>query len=111
MGTLLFKLTAWLGGGLFAMFGAWKVFLVGGFLAFLMVNVYNLVSEIILELLTFVSDQIAALTVPGSVGPIYQFTGLAGWFMVQFQVPQCVAFIVSVVLLKWTLRKIPFLRW
>jgi len=111
MGILWGRLVAWIAGGSFAMFGAWKVFIVGGFLAFLAVSLYSLFLYAVTDITGYMSTTLGAVSAPGGVASIGNFTGFIGWFASTMKLPQCLSFIVDVVLLKWTLRKIPFIKW
>ncbi|MBN2515950.1 MAG: hypothetical protein JXC33_07955 [Deltaproteobacteria bacterium] len=106
----LSRIVTWFGAAGFSLFGAWKIFFAGTFIAFLMVGAYNLVAEIIQELLNFVITQVGTVEEPEGF-TIAAFTGFVGWFLSVMKIPECMSFIVTMITLKWTLRKIPLLRW
>lgn len=98
---------AWLGRLLAGVFSL-KVFAGGLFMSILAIIGYNLVVEVVSEALTFALSKVSGTS--GSVtNP--SVTGFAGWFVAQIKIPEVFAVITTFVLLKWTLRKIPFLRW
>jgi hypothetical protein len=107
---LISRLTVWLGAGLFSLFGAWKVFFSGVFLAFLGVTLFGLANYIIEDLLGWVIAKMTAVVVP-ELGAGYSFTGFVGWGVSVFKIPECMAFIIAMVTVKWTMRKIPLIRW
>ena len=86
-----------------------KVFMGGLFMTILAVIAYNLIVEVVSETLEFAMTKIAGQTVSGVTNP--NITGFAGWFIGQIKIPEVFAVITTIIFLKWTLRKIPFLRW
>ncbi len=70
---------------------------------------YNLTCDIIQEVMNFAISQISSSNAGES--PTIQLTGLVGWIAQQFQFPECLSVIISITMLKFILRKIPFLRW
>lgn len=111
MGALLSSLAGWLGAALTALFAGWRVFLVVGFMSFLTVYFYNLASDIISEVLTWVTTQAGAQQLQQGQTSIFNFTGFLGYMLGALKVPQCMSFIISMVALKFLLRKIPFIKW
>jgi hypothetical protein len=99
---------AWLARLLSGVFSL-KVFMGGLFMTVLAVIGYNLIVEVVSETLEFAMLKISGQTVSGVTNP--NITGFAGWFIAQIKIPEVFAVITTFVLLKWTLRKIPFLRW
>lgn len=98
-----------------ALFGSWKAFL-GAFLVkvMLVVVLYNLVSRIFGEILEWVVEKLGGVQSPEAVVSSFDagsVSTLGAWILTTLRIPECVAFMMSVVLLKWTLRKIPFVRW
>jgi len=98
----------WLAKLLGSVFGL-KVFMSGLFMSILGIISYNLVCEVIQEVLNFGLAKVGAVSVTGITGP--SISGFAAWFAVQLRVPECVAVMVSFATLGFVLRKIPFLRW
>lgn len=86
-----------------------KVFMGGLFMTILAIIGYNLIVEVVSESLEFAVSKISGQTINGVTNP--SVTGFAGWFIGQIKIPEVFAVITTFVLLKWTLRKIPFLRW
>jgi hypothetical protein len=115
MGTLI----AWLGrillGGAVSLFSGWRTWL-GAFLikTFLVVVLYNLIAKVLQELIEWVVDKLGGVTVPDAVVSNFNvgsFTTLGAWFVTIMRLPECCAFMLSVIFLKWTLVKIPFIKW
>jgi len=71
--------------------------------------VYNLVVDIIEEILNYVITQIASIQQISVTSP--SVSGFAGWVVACLKIPECLAVVISIVMIKFTLRKIPFLRW
>lgn len=111
MGALLSALAGWMGAGLTALFAGWRVFLVVGFMSFLMVYVYNLASDMLLEVLNWVTDQAGAVELQQGQTSVFNFTGFIGYMLGALKIPQCMSFIITIVSLKFMLRKIPFIKW
>jgi len=86
-----------------------KIFMGGVFMTILAVIGYNLIVEVVAETLEFAMLKIAGQNVNGVTNP--NITGFAGWFIGQIKIPEVFAVITTIVFLKWTLRKIPFLKW
>lgn len=83
-------------------------------LSFLVVTVlgiifYNLVVEIIEEVMTFALSAINGADYRSMSIP--SFSGFSGWFIAQIKIPECLSVVTSAVALKFILRKIPFLKW
>jgi hypothetical protein len=90
-------------------FGGWKSFFVGIFATALITFFFSHLREMIQEVLNFGLSKIAELGIFDAV--TVDFTGFAAWMLQQFRLADCLTIILSTVLLKWTLRKIPFIRW
>lgn len=104
-------LLTWFGGGLVALFGSWK-----GAVFFIVVTclgivLYNVLEGLFVELLNFSTSKMASATTGANLTYTYNFADFAGYMMSCFRIPECVSFIVSMLMLKWTLRKIPFIKW
>lgn len=111
MGALLSRLSVFLVGLFTAVFGSWKSVLLVTGLAFLAIGLYNLVCEIIQETLTFALNQIGNIASPEGGGAGISITGAGGWLLTQLRFPECVAFVISCVSIKFIARKIPFIKW
>jgi len=105
------KIGAFFVGIFTVVFGSWKSVLLVTFLGFLMIVVYNLLCEMVQELLTWIISQVSDVSMPEGGTNSFSFSGLAGWFMSSLKIPECMSFIISMVMLKWTLRKIPLIKW
>lgn len=86
-----------------------KVFMGGGLMIILGITVYNLVVDIIEEVLNFVLAQVNGVSVGNVVQP--SITGFAAWALTGLKFPECISVITSMIVLRFVLRKIPFLRW
>jgi len=104
------RLVAWLAGSTLTIWTAYRAFWVTAFLSFLALILYTLFLDAVQDIMNaFMSVADEKGIVNGSVAG--QFTGLAGWLMIQFKVPECIVFAIDIIMLKWTLRKIPFIKW
>lgn len=70
---------------------------------------YNLIVQVIEEIMSFTLTQINGAAYQSPTNP--SISGFAGWFIAQLKIPECLAVITSAVSLKFILRKIPFLKW
>lgn len=115
MGAVLTAIGSAIVGSLSALFGSWKAFLGSWLLKLcLAVVLYNLVVEILDEVLQWVVGKLGGVTLPGGSVTSFDAAGissLGAWLISTLKVPECFAFIISVIVLKWALRKIPFVRW
>lgn len=91
------------------LFGGWRVFAGWLLTAFIGIIIYNVCCELVDQLLMFVTDKLTSTSVPGSA--TVQITGFAAWFLTMLLVPQMLSYAVTMVGIKWCLRKIPFIRW
>lgn len=90
---------------------AWKTVVAFLVTTVLGIVLYNVVSEILGELLDWVSTQISAVSYEGIEGAALEFTGLGAWFADRLQIPEQVGVMVSFVSMKWLVVKVPFLKW
>lgn len=70
---------------------------------------YNLICEIIQEMLDFTLTEINGTSFDDFANP--SFSGFAGWCLGQLKVPEIIAVVTSAVSIKFILRKIPFVKW
>lgn len=108
---LIGRLVAWLSGSAFAFWGSYKVFLVGGFLAFLGVSLYSLFLYGVNDFADYISSALGAAGTPTGRAGLNSFAGFIGWFARSMKVPECLSFMVDVIMMKWIMRKIPFIKW
>lgn len=101
----MFAWAARLLGGIFSL----KFFMSGVLMTIIGVVVYNLLVDIVQEVFNYAIAQAGGVASSGFTSPT--ITGFAGWFLSQMYVPQTFAVIVSCVIIRFTLRKIPFLNW
>lgn len=85
-----------------------KFFMSGVFMTIGVIFAYNLVVEIVQETLNFAVAQFGGATASVTNPTI---TGFAAWFLTQIRLPEAFAIMVSMVSLKFILRKIPFIKW
>jgi hypothetical protein len=88
---------------------ALKVFLGGLFMTIIGIVMYNVITDLINEALIFTLTQMDSLDV-GS-GATATYTGVAAWFADKLCFQEMLAFMISMITLKWMLRKIPFMKW
>jgi hypothetical protein len=105
------RLIAWLAAAIGLTFGAWEVFLTVTFMAVLAVCLYGVFLYALNDVLGYVLTSMRAINQPASSPSFTNFVGFTGWMLSELKVPQCIAFIVDIILLKWALRKIPFVKW
>lgn len=111
MGILWGKFVTWLGASILTIWIGYRAFWTVGFLAFLAVGLYGLFLYGLEDVLTYLLGRLQNTNVPSSAPTLSGFTGLAGWLLTVFRVPECIAFVIDIILLKFTLRKIPFIKW
>lgn len=111
MGILWAKIVAWASAAILTVWTAKKTLLLVTFLSFLGVALYGVflhgVEDILDSILLYATD----IDTPGSSPELGNFTNLTGWVLDCFKLPECLAFIVDIIILKWTLRKIPIIKW
>lgn len=105
------RLVTWIIGSTLTIWTAYKSFFLVTFIAFFMVGLYSLFLYGVQDILETVLTKLSSVQMPGSTPSIGGFSGLAGWFLVTLKVPEMLAFIIDIILLKWALRKIPFIKW
>lgn len=106
------RLVTWLAASILTVWTGYKTFFLVGFIGFLSVALYSLFLYGVEDVLDTVLTQFSTLSdVPEGSSNLTEFTGLAGWFLSCFKVPECISVVVDIVILKWTLRKIPLIKW
>lgn len=113
MGKILAAFGVWLSTriGSFAIFSGWKTFavLVLGALASVMIfNVFVDIAEICLNWLL---GELGTVAMPDGISQSFSFTALAAYLAIHLKIAESFALVLSVVILKWSLVKIPFLKW
>ena len=113
MGKVLAAFGTWLATkiGSLSVLAGWKTFavLVLGSLAGVMIfNVFVDLAEIILN---WVLAQLGNITMPNGISQSFSFSGLAAYLAVHLKIAESFALVLSVILLKWGLVKIPFVKW
>ncbi|PKN53386.1 MAG: hypothetical protein CVU55_01830 [Deltaproteobacteria bacterium HGW-Deltaproteobacteria-13] len=81
----------------------------GVYMVILGIILYNLVVEILEEVMNYAITTIGGVSVAGFTSP--SLTGFAGWFLAQIKLPESFAVMVTCISIKFILRKIPFLHW
>lgn len=114
MGALLSVLGNAIIAGLRVLFGKWK-YVIGTLLVktILAVVLYNLLAEVVGEILGWVVGKMGGLggVVQGGSIMISNWSSLGAWICFKLKLPECFVVMITCVVLKWTLRKIPFVRW
>lgn len=113
MGKLLAGFATWLATkiGSLTLFTGWKTFAVlvlGSLASVMMFNVFVDVVEILLNWLV---GELGNVSMPDGITQEFSFTALAAYLAVHLKIAESFALVLSVVILKWTLVKIPFLKW
>lgn len=101
----MFKFLSAMVSGLFTM----KAFMGGLFMTVLGVVLYNLLVDTVEEIFNYALTEINGVNAGTISSPT--ITGFAGWFLAQVKIPEIFSVIVTCVILRWTLTKIPFLKW
>jgi hypothetical protein len=112
--SLVKTILTWFGVGLVTLFSGWKSILVVSLVTFLTIGAFNMVLAAWQQIQTFGLDKVTtALSGSGITGsvPGFNFTGFAGYMLGAFKVPEMCSFAVTILMLKFTLRKIPFIKW
>lgn len=97
--------------GMGAMFLGWKTVMVALITVVLGVVIYNVVSEIVGELLDFAMEQISAISQGGLPSVTLQLSGIGAWLAEKLRLDDQVALMITFVTAKWLVVKIPFLKW
>jgi len=112
MGGLISSFAAWLA-GFFGVLRGYKLFFGGLLMTILGVVLYNLVAEIIGEVLswglTAIRSETSGLVAEGA--PSVGLSGVGAWMAGVLRVPEMLSVVINIVMVKWVLRKIPFVRW
>jgi hypothetical protein len=96
---------------LLGLVGGWRAFLGVAMMAIVGIVLYNLLVDVVEELLQFVVNQISGITVPGAGMGAVTYSGFAAWLATGLKLPECLSAVVATVSIGWVLRKIPFIRW
>jgi len=116
MGAILAFLASgwgWLGTALGAIFVGWRGVILATFLSFLGINLYNLFCTIVTELSGFITTMLSSRApgVPGAPSLIGELFGTAAYLAIHLKLIEQFNFMISIVILKWVVVKIPFLKW
>lgn len=113
MGKLLAAFGAWLvtriGGA--ALFSGWKTFLVLILGSLASVMIFNVFVDIAEACLNWLVSTMSNVTMPDGISQSFSFTSLAAYLAIHLKIAESFALVMSVVVLKWTLVKIPFVKW
>lgn len=99
---------AWVAKVVGSVFGL-KFFMSGVLMTIIGIILYNMVVEIIEEVMNFALTQINGVSTGAVISPT--ISGFAGWFLTQVKLPECFAIMVTCISIRFILRKIPFLKW
>lgn len=99
---------AWLARILGATFGL-KFFMSGVLMTIIGVVLYNIIVDVIEEVMNFALAQVNGVSAGSITSPT--ISGFAGWFLAQVKLPECFAIMVTCISIRFILRKIPFLKW
>lgn len=113
MGKVLAAFGVWIATkiGSLALFSGWKTFLVLVLGSLASVMVFNVIVDLIEILLNWLVGAMSDITMPDGISQSFSFTSLAAYLATHLKIAECFALVLSVVMLKWTLVKIPFLKW
>lgn len=99
---------AWFGRIVASIF-SFKFFMSGVFMTIGGIILYNLMVEIVEEVFNFALSKAGAVSVEGITSPT--ITGFSAWFLAQLKVPEILSVIIACTIIRFSLRKIPFLNW
>jgi hypothetical protein len=105
------RLVTWLSASVLTVWTAYKTFWIVGFIGFLAVGLYSLFLYGVQDILTTMLAKFQEVQQPGTTPALTGFASLTGWLLNCLKLPQCLAFIIDILILKWSLRKIPFIKW
>jgi len=110
MGTILARIAKLLSGLSFGMFVGWRgaIWTIGAAIA--TVVVFNTFYDITQIILAFVVSRVGSES-SSLQSQSVSITGLAAYLAGKLRIPECISYILSIVILKWTLVKIPFVKW
>lgn len=118
MGAVVSAILSWLFGAfarLFVVaqmhFTATKIVLVTIFMLLFPVVINNIIYEVLDIFLKSLQERIATVNIDTTLFHIYQFTGLAGWLLAKFKIPESFSVVISAIAVSFTLRSIPLVRW
>lgn len=95
-------------GRLFLSWKTFSAFLITGILA---VVLYNVVSEILGEIMDFALSKISEVSTSGISGVALELTSLGGWCAECCRLDDQVAIAITFISTKWLIVKVPFLKW
>lgn len=111
MGTILARLSKVIAGLSFGtIFVGWKgaVWAIGAAIATVVVfNTFYDITQIVLQFMVSKVGEGGT----GLSSSTVEMTGVAAYLAGKLRIPECVSYILSIVILKWTLVKIPFVKW
>lgn len=110
MGKILASIYLLLKGLKLGVFTGWKAVLwtmAMGMASIVIFNTFCDITQIIFNTVTNVLQSQSGGTNPAVV----QATGLAAYLCGKLRIVECISYIISMVVLKWTLVKIPFVKW
>jgi hypothetical protein len=111
MGALLTGLWVAIRSGFGLMVG-WKAIILVTLLSYASIMLYNLYCTIIQEIINFAIAASADAENPGGItAGAMNAAGLAGYLVSKLRLVECFNFAISTIVLKWTLVKIPFIKW
>lgn len=90
---------------------SWKLTFAFGLTTVLGVVIYNVVVDIMEEILTYGNAVLASVSVGELPNVVLQLTGLGAWVAQQTYLDQQIGIAVTAVSMKWVLCKIPFVKW
>lgn len=113
MGKVLAAFGVWLSTkiGSFALFSGWKTFVVLIFGCLASVMLFNVFVDIVEILLNWLMTELGNVSAPGGISQEYSFTALSAYLAIHLKIAESFALVLSIVILKWSLVKIPFLKW
>lgn len=120
MGAVISAILGWLFKGFARLFvaiqmhyTATKIVLVTLIMIILPIIINNLIYDILEVFLKYANDVASSQSsnMPQVLGGVIQFTGLAGYLLSCFKIPEAFSVVISAIAVSFVLRSIPLVRW
>jgi len=90
-------------------FGGWKTWGVTVFIASMIASFWDLIILFFQSVFSKIISLVGSMV--GQDAITLQFQGVTAYFMLHLKFAECLAVILSVYLMKFLVRKIPFIKW
>ena len=101
--------------GIFAIlkifFGGWRSWLMTAFATALAVTFSKKITHYVALMVAWGLQKVLDLTNIELTSTTLQVSGFAAYLLDQFRLADCLALLIQFYILKWMLKKVPFLKW